>query len=312
MANNYIDIVRSLPRPTARQTAVFASYVADAHSWYKHLPVDKTVPFHFFLDPNAGKYLARDAKGQTTMHAIEDTKGHWHYTAQRTDDYLRRLGFWNYDARYGTALLYRVGDHNADTRPIGPRILNNGEWIPVSTEVLELGRAEVNAFVHPHPSIGNWERRLNNQQIRHDLSTGIPRVEFLIKQLLAGKNIMLAPLPSPVQEWIDQQSLLGGIWYEDGLFEKLLDLFPGSEQAKEELFPALLEHLESRRTREELEFILRIENDSDSISNDVVEHFLGLVMPARLQQLRAINSALNRVVNYVYGVTESRNSFRAV
>jgi hypothetical protein len=31
--------LRSLPRPTEEQYRAFAEHVADAHSWYKHLPL---------------------------------------------------------------------------------------------------------------------------------------------------------------------------------------------------------------------------------------------------------------------------------
>ena len=43
---NYPELVATLPVPTPEQTARFAEYVVDNHSWYKHLPffmVDKTV-----------------------------------------------------------------------------------------------------------------------------------------------------------------------------------------------------------------------------------------------------------------------------
>jgi hypothetical protein len=307
--DSYLKIVRSLQRPTASQTALFATYVADAHSWYKHLPVHKMVPFHFFIDPHAGMYFARDTKGRTTMRAIEDTEGHIHYTAQKTDDYLRRFGFWNYDAKYGTALLYRVGDQVADTRPRGPRIVNNeGKLIPVSTDVLELGRAEVNAFVHRHPSLHIWEMRLRDGRRQGGPSTGFPLVESCLKRLASGPHISLAPLPSSVQKRIDKRGYIGSLWDEENMLDKLLDLVPGSNRAKEEVFPALLEHLESKRTRQELEYILRIIRPSESVPTDLIDQFHGLLFPERLRQLRALHSALNRVIEFVYGATESRST----
>jgi hypothetical protein len=292
-----------------RQTALFASYVAAAHSWYKHLPVHKKVPFLFFLDPNAGKYLARDAKGRETMRPIEDPKDHIHYTAQKTDDYLRRFGFWNYDAQYGTSLLYRVGDHTADTEPQGSRVVNNeGEWIPVSTDVIELGRAEVNAFVHPHASLRIWEMRLKGAPLQADPSTEFPRLEYCLKGLASDSRLALVPLPPSAQNLIDQQDCFGtSLWREENLFDELLNLVPENDRVKEELFPALLEHLESQKTRSELEWALKIIDDSASQSarTGLVEHFHRLLFPERLRQLRALNSALNRVVEFVYRSMES-------
>ena len=46
----YLKWARTLPVPTARQIALFSSYIVSAHSWYKHLAARRMVPFYFYLD----------------------------------------------------------------------------------------------------------------------------------------------------------------------------------------------------------------------------------------------------------------------
>jgi hypothetical protein len=305
MMNDYLKIVKSLPRPTGRQTALFASYVADAHSWYKHLPIHKKVPFQFFLDPHAGMYVARDAQGRGSLRAIEDTTGHLHYTAQTTADYRRRFGFWNYDAKYGTSLIYHVDDHVADLRPLGPGIVNSqGDWIPVSSDVLKLGRADANAFVHRHPSLQIWESMLGDSQWPDEANV-FPRVEQLLKVRVGPlqPHIDLATLPPAMKEAINQREVYGGLWEQEKLFEELLDLV-SSEQSKAELFPVLLEHLELRNSQTELQLYLRIVGISDPES--IFDRFSVLLAAERLRQLRELKAAMNRVVDFLYGVRDAR------
>jgi hypothetical protein len=65
--NDYLAIIRQLPRPTLAQTERFARYVSGAHSWYKHLPIRRKVPFVFFLDPGAGMNLVRTRAGEIAL-----------------------------------------------------------------------------------------------------------------------------------------------------------------------------------------------------------------------------------------------------
>src|SRR5262249_42742457 len=46
--------LRSLPRSTDEQYREFARHVAEAHSWYKHLPSSTGGQFVVFLAPDAG------------------------------------------------------------------------------------------------------------------------------------------------------------------------------------------------------------------------------------------------------------------
>lgn len=46
--------LRALPLPSADQHRAFVEHVRDAHSWYKHLPLDGGGRFVVFLAPDAG------------------------------------------------------------------------------------------------------------------------------------------------------------------------------------------------------------------------------------------------------------------
>ena len=48
-------IVKSLPRPTDAQWQTFLVHLAEAHSWYKHLPLFNGGEFVVFLAPDAGE-----------------------------------------------------------------------------------------------------------------------------------------------------------------------------------------------------------------------------------------------------------------
>ena len=70
VVQSYRAIVRSLPQPSFEQTIRFAWFVSAARSWYKHLPEKRTVPFVFFLDPNAGRNLILTRTGERERFAI--------------------------------------------------------------------------------------------------------------------------------------------------------------------------------------------------------------------------------------------------
>src|SRR5512139_2782832 len=61
----YRLLVGAVAPATDGQIEAFADYVASAHSWYKHLPLQPPgVDFHFYIDPNAGMDHLVDASGE--------------------------------------------------------------------------------------------------------------------------------------------------------------------------------------------------------------------------------------------------------
>ena len=140
--NKYLELVRALPRPSLEQTYRFAWFVAEAHSWYKKLPTDRTVPFVFYLNPCAGWSTTYFANGKIAVEEITDESSFCHYTSQMTADYHRRFGHWDYDV---------------DTPGEGASVWDGeGNFIAVPRPFLEAGRADVNAFMHGNTLHSFW------------------------------------------------------------------------------------------------------------------------------------------------------------
>ncbi len=308
--DGYLKIIRTSLPPTAQQTALFVSYIAGAHSWYKHLPIDRKVPFYVFLDPHAGEYQVQDSKGRTVLRPLTDPKEHIHYTAQKTTDYRRRFGFWNYDAQYGTRLLYRVGEEVVDTRTPGPRIMGkDGSWLPISEEILQLGRAEVDASIHdfyPCQLISSMLHR-----VEHGLMVGDEPAADYLKALLervatSSAETHLPKLPAKLQEAIERVDFspfgLGGtLWGAEELFGKLFGVAAGTSRSKEELFDAVLEHLEFRKTwHYALEYV-KFSAEGRELPQFDFEPLFRLFAEKRLRRLRAVKAAMNRVLEFVFG-----------
>jgi hypothetical protein len=166
-ADVYLRLIRTLPRPTWEQTVRFAWFVAGAHSWYKHLPVDKEVPFLFFLDPHAGKNLVMTRTGERAMVEITDESTRFHYTWQTTETYRRRFGHWNYTASYGTSFYFAGEGGMVSTQGSGAQVLaEDGEWLSIPQSVCERGTARINAFVHPHPWLGSTKKGIVSRSCR--------------------------------------------------------------------------------------------------------------------------------------------------
>jgi hypothetical protein len=76
------------PKPTIKQTENFIDFVADDHSWYKHLPDQRLEPFIFYLTPNANLTIKNITENQkvTDFKSKENTRnidnspfGNWKY-----------------------------------------------------------------------------------------------------------------------------------------------------------------------------------------------------------------------------------------
>ncbi len=147
--DKYLEMVRALPRPSLEQTYRFAWFVAEAHSWYKHLPWDGTVPFVFYLNPYAGWSTTYHVNGEVAVpeiREITDESSFCHYTSQTTADYRRRFGYWNYTVDKGASVSDEEGKKIAVPRPF-----------------LEAGSADVNAFMHENMLNSFWRSRLRKE-----------------------------------------------------------------------------------------------------------------------------------------------------
>jgi hypothetical protein len=98
---------RSLHQPTAKQYGAFAAHVADAHSWYKHLPLLTGGQFVVFLAPDSGigRLVARIEGSAVQLETPAEgslfTEDHprLHYSWTTSEEYRRRFGFLDYARR---------------------------------------------------------------------------------------------------------------------------------------------------------------------------------------------------------------------
>ena len=86
---DYISIITSHAKPTEAQTERFIAFVANDHSCYKHLPLDRSEPFHFYFDPNVGLRLERITSGIENP-PIEG----FHFHSNTTNVYQEKFGIW--------------------------------------------------------------------------------------------------------------------------------------------------------------------------------------------------------------------------
>jgi len=149
----YIEEVRNLPRPTSDSVERFVLYVADARSWYKHLPpFSPGRPFSFVLDPNAGRDLVLYPDGPRYKDRLSGDP-HLHYSWRPTEEYRKSFGHLDYLSSAGPSLFFFVGGNIRDpqNRTRGPRILGaDGTWIPVPAAVLKAGETDLTAFIHEY------------------------------------------------------------------------------------------------------------------------------------------------------------------
>ncbi|TYQ24194.1 hypothetical protein PseudUWO311_20060 [Pseudanabaena sp. UWO311] len=158
----YIALIRQLPRPTMEQTALFASYITESHSWYKHLPLLPRVPFYLYLDPNAGKNIIQTHTGEIAVLEITDESSKFHYTWQTTKEYRERFGLWNYHSEYGSRFLIDSdGGVVSDPRDKGLQIFapfsNQGAWIQVPLVLQELAQVNLSSIIHPSMQARFWQ-----------------------------------------------------------------------------------------------------------------------------------------------------------
>ena len=208
--DDYLTIARSLPRPSLEQISRFAWFVSAAHSWYKHLPPRRSVPFIFFLDPNAGRNLIQTPTGERAMVDVTPDSRKFHYTWQTTEDYRRRFGFWNYFAPYGSTFYYETDGGVRKTGHFLTRILNeSGAWVLIPRRVNSAGTAKVNALVHPyaimhgtcvppHSVLAIW----NRLRLRSDRqAAGISRFEEVIEERVRRLIATCGPFDATWSSW---------------------------------------------------------------------------------------------------------------
>ena len=293
---DYLDLIRREPPPTSRQAALFASYISRAHSWYKHLPIDRKVPFVVYLNPSAGRLLARTRFGRERMFEVVDTSHHIHYTAQATSDYRRRFGIWDYSADYGISLQYSVGKEQVDTAGVGMKALgSDGRWRNIPSEMVAAGTVALSAAVHPHANVIFWEAQLRGRA----LPEGTPpdrrftRAYALFRSLSsrAAEAVDLTALPPAVREALDGMVLGQDLWRLDEQIQHTIATAGGAE----DLFTCALDYLELRDAAREWKRLTGLFGTGHSH-----EELQQLVSAERMRQLRSVRNAMDRFMKKVY------------
>ena len=153
VAHHYRMAMRQFAPPTDQQTQDFVDWVAQDHSWYKHLPL---LPpgklFVCFLHPHAHQLPHMSVNGAAwknimASHKADEDDEVRHLT---TDEWHARFGLWQYWQAHYTLKPKVCADIARWYAPVGePDLI----WLP--EEVLALGTVEVrgtiNRFIHGVP-----------------------------------------------------------------------------------------------------------------------------------------------------------------
>lgn len=168
----YRALARTMPLPSSAQLREFAGYVAEAHSWYKHLRLlPARAPIQIFLDPAAGMQLVQDAQGRVSA-AVREKPG-LHYSWLPTAQHRQRFGHLAFSRSSGTSVSLVARD---GSRAIGSDDAP-GIYDPVARalrrlpeEVLAAGRAYIGGIVHRLASSNRlWQDVIARQERFDDL-----------------------------------------------------------------------------------------------------------------------------------------------
>ncbi len=146
---DYWQLLADVPLPTRRQTVRFAAHLAEAHSWYKHLPFfPPGASFVFFLNPHAcmGLNYIDDA---FTVFEVKTADYCDHPSRLATTEYLCRFGYWD----YWIADIPGYREHQA------PRIYGLGEGgsLTLPDEVAQHWSCCLTAFLKDGPVLKGWQ-----------------------------------------------------------------------------------------------------------------------------------------------------------
>jgi hypothetical protein len=235
--DEYRHLVGALPPPTAEQQRSFAEYVAEAHSWYKHLPpYPPGAPFTFFIDPFAGCDCVAGRGGRLRFVAREAPG--FHYSAIPTRRYRERYGYLNFSsAERPTVILPIPGRMVMPTDDAAAVADGEGRLRPLPRDVQESGAVRLTAAVHPAGArFPYWDRRtkLQPQDIAWPEETGGCRV---VERLFESSRAMRDHLKSDLEGWLRESAVIT------------------TEFGQERVDPALKELLRPERERQQREMV---------------------------------------------------------
>lgn len=146
--SQYRNFVGNLPSPTDQQIENFVEFVAEAHSWYKHLP--GFLPgreFFFFIDPMSGfDLLYPDVGGVKFQERTNDTSS-FHYTWMTTEKYRSQFGYLSYHVDAGNSFLVPTAEGVA-TYETNAVFGYNNQLYGIPKEIANAGATEITAVIH--------------------------------------------------------------------------------------------------------------------------------------------------------------------
>jgi len=149
----YRDLLEGVQLPTQAQRENFVDYVAQAHSWYKGLPLCLPgAKFYFFIDKYAGcdRVVLQDGTTTTRERITHGT----HYSYLPTIKHRRKFG----------QLAFSCGERAAAASPTEGWVAavpgDDGRMYCLPTEILDAGRVRLTAVIHPNsPRFDFWDWR---------------------------------------------------------------------------------------------------------------------------------------------------------
>lgn len=170
LAGNYapemdIDAYRLLVSvttpPTDSQIEAFSDYVAAAHSWYKHLPMQPPgVGYYFYIDLNAGMDHLVHASGEVMVRARTPDTDPFHYSWMTTADYRERFGCLAFSCAAGSS-VFGTDQVSGETVLVDGNSLNpvlqvdRGSAMRPPKQILDSGACSLTALVHPRAT-ASW------------------------------------------------------------------------------------------------------------------------------------------------------------
>jgi len=160
LPKTYTDFIKELPAPTSEQIKNFVELVAKDHSWYKHLPSDRTIPFIFYLDPNAARKLVTVEEDKLFSKKIK-----FKFEEIKDDnliqEHINKFGYWRYNFSENNGLLEGLLQNNPN-RYIGLNIVDSNRFsqpltfsglenilCPIPTELIKKFTFKMSHYLHP-------------------------------------------------------------------------------------------------------------------------------------------------------------------
>jgi len=175
----YRLLIGAAAPPTDSQIDAFADYVASAHSWYKHLPLQPPgVEFHFYIDPNAGMDHLVHTSGEVTVRARTPDTESFHYAWMTTANYRARFGCLAFSCAAG-ASVFGTDQVNGeavlvDGNSLHPvlRVERDSAMRPPN-QILDTSTCSLTALVHPRATGSLVAMRLASQVRKSPLAPAV-------------------------------------------------------------------------------------------------------------------------------------------